>query len=349
VLKLANRLCKDGIDASIDQYEQSPPESWAAWCEAEIEKARFVVMVCTAAYRRRVTRKERPGKGKGVLWEARLIRQYLYEADSVSDKFVPVLFANGTSEHVPMLVRGATRYRVDTPEGYDGLLRLLTSQPLAPKPPVGPRKLLAPQSHQLDAGDELPSEVAQRAKVVIVYYRENASHEKRVQQFAAAVASRGVDAVCDHYLHEKEAIPQGLFAVRQNQILYADYVILVCTESIYNNPQSDLISQTESISYKVVPVIFSGTDASFIPPFATSFPYFAIDNQTGFENLLRRISVSRAEKPPMRSKADRDHFVDLKNDLISFNELKALMPPLVYEEGARIMTLHILKKKGYVQ
>ena len=47
VLDLADRLRSDGIDAMIDQYIQSPPEGWPAWCEAEIEKAAFVPMVCT--------------------------------------------------------------------------------------------------------------------------------------------------------------------------------------------------------------------------------------------------------------------------------------------------------------
>jgi hypothetical protein len=47
VLDLADRLRSDGIDAIIDQYVQVPPEGWAGWCEAEIEKACFVLMVCT--------------------------------------------------------------------------------------------------------------------------------------------------------------------------------------------------------------------------------------------------------------------------------------------------------------
>jgi hypothetical protein len=73
VLDLANRLRDDGIDAMIDQYEQSPPEGWPAWCEAEIDKADFVLMVCTETYLRRVNGQDEPGKGHGVLWEARLI------------------------------------------------------------------------------------------------------------------------------------------------------------------------------------------------------------------------------------------------------------------------------------
>jgi hypothetical protein len=115
VLELADRLRADGIDAMIDQYIQFPPEGWPNWCEAEIRKADFVPMVCTETYLRRIDGDEEPGKGHGVLWEARLIKQHLYDAGSVSRKFVPLLFADGLSAHVPAPVKGGTIYRVRDP------------------------------------------------------------------------------------------------------------------------------------------------------------------------------------------------------------------------------------------
>ena len=124
VLELADRLRADGIDAVIDQYVQSPPEGWPGWCEAEIEKANFVLMVCTEIYLRRIRRKEEPGVGSGVLWEGRLIYQHVYDRGSVSAEFVPVLLADGSTEHIPAPVKGGTVYRVETDEGYEGLLRL---------------------------------------------------------------------------------------------------------------------------------------------------------------------------------------------------------------------------------
>src|SRR6516162_4184540 len=117
VLELADRLRADGIDAMIDQYVQFPPEGWPDWCEAEIEKACFVLMICTEVYLRRVRRSERPGVGRGVLWEARLIKQQLYDEGSANRKFVPLLLADGSSEHVPRPVKGGTIYRVATTEG----------------------------------------------------------------------------------------------------------------------------------------------------------------------------------------------------------------------------------------
>ncbi len=39
VLTLANRLCKEGIDCHLDQYETSPPMGWPRWMDEQIEEA----------------------------------------------------------------------------------------------------------------------------------------------------------------------------------------------------------------------------------------------------------------------------------------------------------------------
>src|ERR1700756_3729118 len=87
LLELADRLRADGIDAMIDQYVQFPPEGWPAWCEGEIRRVGFVLVVCTETYLRRIDGAREPGRGHGVLWEARLIIQSLYDAGSTSRKF----------------------------------------------------------------------------------------------------------------------------------------------------------------------------------------------------------------------------------------------------------------------
>jgi hypothetical protein len=144
VLDFANRLRGDGIDARIDRYVQFPSGRWPAWCEAEIRNADFVLMVCTQTYLRRVNGDVEPSKGHGVLWEALIIKQSLYDSASFSRKFVPVLFADGSDDHVPVPVKGGSIYRVETAEGYEALLRLLTDQPLTPMPEIGPRVELPP-------------------------------------------------------------------------------------------------------------------------------------------------------------------------------------------------------------
>lgn len=80
VLGLADRLRADGIDAEIDQYNVSPPKGWPGWCWRQIEAADFVLMVCTETYHRRVKLGEEGDRGLGVVWEAGIIHQLIYEA-----------------------------------------------------------------------------------------------------------------------------------------------------------------------------------------------------------------------------------------------------------------------------
>lgn len=148
VLELCNRLRTDGIDADIDQYEDAPDEGWPAWCEGRIAWADRVLMVCSETYCRRVAGREEADRGLGVVWEARLIRQLIYEAASATDKFIPVLFTDGSPAHIPTAVKGATRWVVDTPQGYEGLYRQLTSQPRVRKPGLGRIATMPPRDPQ---------------------------------------------------------------------------------------------------------------------------------------------------------------------------------------------------------
>jgi hypothetical protein len=54
VLALSDRLRKDGIDANLDQYEQAPPDGWPFWMENQVRDSRFVLVVSSATYLRRL-------------------------------------------------------------------------------------------------------------------------------------------------------------------------------------------------------------------------------------------------------------------------------------------------------
>jgi len=63
VLALANRLRADGIDAALDQYEELSRRGLGIVGQRQIQAAGFVLVVCTATYRRRFDGEEEPGKG----------------------------------------------------------------------------------------------------------------------------------------------------------------------------------------------------------------------------------------------------------------------------------------------
>jgi hypothetical protein len=154
VLALSDRLRKDGVDATLDQYESAPPEGWPVWMEHQIRDADFVLVVCSQTYFRRVERKEELSKGQGVVWEINSIYNRLYSDKLVSEKFIPVLLEGGSPDDIPLPLRGFTHYRVNTEPGYDGLYRLLTNQPLVSKPALGAlRRLPAKEKSQ----DSLPN------------------------------------------------------------------------------------------------------------------------------------------------------------------------------------------------
>lgn len=169
VRALADRLRGDGVDAVIDQYDTAPPDGWPVWMDREIQKADFVGLVCTETYLRRVEGRESPGKGRGVLWEAKLVYNHLYLADTAVQKFVPILLDAGVPSSVPWPLRGLACYQVSTVEGYEKFYRHLTGQHACEKPILGRLKALptiAPQSYpsslKIRAEQQPPTSLNQR-------------------------------------------------------------------------------------------------------------------------------------------------------------------------------------------
>ena len=63
VLKFSNKLREEGIDCSIDQYEDSPAEGWPKWMDRSVKKSDFVLVVCTKTYYDRVMGEDENGMG----------------------------------------------------------------------------------------------------------------------------------------------------------------------------------------------------------------------------------------------------------------------------------------------
>jgi len=144
VLELSNRLREEGVDAVLDQYETSPPEGWPRWMDKKIRESKYVILVCTRPYHKRVMGQEEPGTGLGVRWEGNLIYQHLYDAGTVNTRFVPIIVWNGDKKFVPDPLRGSTIYALDAADGYDKLYARLTDTPLVPKPPLGRKRTPLP-------------------------------------------------------------------------------------------------------------------------------------------------------------------------------------------------------------
>ncbi len=192
VLALADRLCSQGVDVELDQYEEAPREGWPRWMNARIQEADYIVMVCTATYEKRFWGKEADGRGLGVNWEGAIITQQLYEQVRDLRGLVPVVFSADELRHVPLVLRGARIYVLDGDEGHEDLFRHLTSQPRAPKPELGD---LQAAIAALGATEVLPDiftaepvrSAANRADGEVLEGRHPRPAEERVRRLSAAL------------------------------------------------------------------------------------------------------------------------------------------------------------------
>ena len=150
VLDLSNRLRNNGINCNIDQYEFSPSEGWPRWMANQIEVADFVLVICTENYESRFKGKGEIGKGLGVKWEGAILTQELYDAGTKNTNFIPVIFSADDSAHIPVLLRGATHYDINSEDGYKALYRHLTNQPHAVKPELGEIQSMPPRERKQD-------------------------------------------------------------------------------------------------------------------------------------------------------------------------------------------------------
>ncbi|MBI1760766.1 MAG: SUMF1/EgtB/PvdO family nonheme iron enzyme [Acidobacteria bacterium] len=137
VYQLVVRLRHSGIDCVSDHREVSPSVGWRAWMEERLREADYTLIVCTETYRRRAERREEPGKGLGVAWEAAIITDEIYQNAGRNTRFIPVVFTPADATHIPDRLKQYTWYRVDTDEGCLKLLRHLTHQPEFEEVPLG--------------------------------------------------------------------------------------------------------------------------------------------------------------------------------------------------------------------
>ena len=153
VRALADQLRKDGIDARIDQYTPDPDEGWSKWMRTQVKEADKVLLAFTETYQRRYEGDEEQGKGLGATFEGVIVTQALYESGGRNEKFRPVVFEVADVRFISDELRRFNHYRVDTPEGYEMLLRWLLEAPRVVAPIVGPKADLPPEpAHELFPG-----------------------------------------------------------------------------------------------------------------------------------------------------------------------------------------------------
>jgi len=141
------RLC--GIDAELDLDAEQQRQDWPLWMGKQIREADYILVIASPSYRERAEGRSGPDRGRGVQWEARLIRDAFYADQNAVNRFVPVVLPGQSEAGIPDFLAPAstTYYPVSdfTVEGAEELLRLLTDQPEVIRPPLGAVPLLPPR------------------------------------------------------------------------------------------------------------------------------------------------------------------------------------------------------------
>jgi hypothetical protein len=137
VLNYSNYLRSQGIDAEIDQYEESPPEGWPKWMMRQVQEADFVLIVCTELFFNRANDFSGNDDGLGVKWETSLILQQLYSMNTNNSKFIPVIFDKANTKHIPLPLQPYTYYLVSDSNSKKQLTDRLKGISTSKRPPLG--------------------------------------------------------------------------------------------------------------------------------------------------------------------------------------------------------------------
>lgn len=135
VLYFANRLRSEGIDATIDLYEEAPIEGWPRWMENQINNSDFILIVCSKSYYEKCYLETE--KGKGISWEVNIVYQHIYNTASQNTKFIPVIFDINDEQYILTPLKSFTFYNVGTQDGFDKLYWRLRGVSKTQKPPLG--------------------------------------------------------------------------------------------------------------------------------------------------------------------------------------------------------------------
>lgn len=146
VRDLADRLRGDGIECELDQYEESPAGGWPTWMETMVsDDDRIVLVIPSPKYLARWRLTEKAGVGLGAKWEAKLLKQNLYEAEGFNTRVIPVVIDQDGAKYIPPALRDVTRYDVSNPVDYDKLLRRLLDARTIRMPAVAVPPRLIPE------------------------------------------------------------------------------------------------------------------------------------------------------------------------------------------------------------
>jgi SAM-dependent methyltransferase len=134
VRRLWDFLRSVGIDARLDLSDAERPQNWPEWIMRQVRAADYILIIASSDYRRRSEGAASADEGRGVQFEAQILRTEFYtNQEAARLRFLPVVLPGATAADIPVWIGGpaATYYKVSslTLRGAGKLLRYLTGQP----------------------------------------------------------------------------------------------------------------------------------------------------------------------------------------------------------------------------
>ena len=157
VLGFANVLRAEGIDAHVDLYDRHKAVDWQLYGTKWIERADFVLIVTSAAYKERWGMESPAGTGAGVAREAVTLRGLFDDdRDNFLRKVRVILLAGVEPSTIPQDISYLAWVRVSelTAEGVDDVIRHMTSEDAYPMPELGNRRTRGPKPPNPSPGVE---------------------------------------------------------------------------------------------------------------------------------------------------------------------------------------------------
>jgi hypothetical protein len=88
-------LRRNGIDARLDRTAAEWRQDWPLWMIEQVREAELVLVVASPGYKKRAEGFAAPDEGRGVQFEATLIREEFYRDPQRWDPQVPARTAAG--------------------------------------------------------------------------------------------------------------------------------------------------------------------------------------------------------------------------------------------------------------
>lgn len=153
-----------GVDARLDIAAADRRRDWPVWMQQEATAADFVLVVASPTYRRRSEPGVAPDDGRGVQFEAALMRELVYsDPPTWVPKLLPVLLPGMTADDLPLWMspHTCTTYRVTlfTVAGAEELIRTILRKPRHIEPVLGSEPNLPPAT----SPDSVPASVTNAA------------------------------------------------------------------------------------------------------------------------------------------------------------------------------------------